>query len=123
MRNDDHHYSPKKRYFAVKQLYHFVRPGARRVATSSDASGLITSAFLDSSADSLIVVGVKQGGPSQVQITIPSSKQAPAIWELYQTTRTLDCHQTGSFAATNGVVQLELPDEAIFTLVGKARNP
>ncbi len=123
MRNDDHHYLPKKRYFAVKQLYHFVRPGVRRVASSSDAPGLITSAFLDSSADSLIVVGVKQGGPSQVQITIPSSKQAPAIWELYQTTCTLDCRQTGSFVATNDAVQLELPDEVIFTLVGKARNP
>ncbi|HVN77670.1 MAG TPA: glycosyl hydrolase [Terriglobia bacterium] len=123
MRNDDHHYSPKKRYFATKQLYHFVRPGARRIASSSDVPGVISSAFLNGSPESIIVVGVKQGGPSQVQITVPAAKQAPVIWELYQTTRTLDCRQMGSFSAINGVVQLELPDEAIFTLVGKARNP
>jgi len=123
MRNDDHHFSPKKRYFATKQLFHFVRPGARRIAASSDASGLIASAFLDGSTNSLVVVGVKQGGPGQVQITFPGTKQAPAIWEFYQTTRTLDCRQTGTFAAINGAVQLELPDEVVFTLVGKARNP
>jgi hypothetical protein len=34
MRDDNHSYSPEKRYYAEKQLYHFVRPGAVRIADS-----------------------------------------------------------------------------------------
>jgi O-glycosyl hydrolase len=123
MRNNNHHYSPKKRYFAIKQLYRFVRPGARRIAASSDAPGMMISAFLDSPANSLIVVGVKQGGSGSVQISLPGDVQEPRVWDVYQTTRTLDCRLTASLAAPRGVIELELSDEAIFTLVGRPSRP
>lgn len=122
MRNDNHHYSPKKRYFAAKQLYRFVRPGSERIAANSETAGLMVSAFRDTSKNSLVIVGVKQGGPRQVQILIPNAGLAPQSWDLYQTTRTLDCSRTGSVVAANGVAQLELPDEVIFTLVSSQRS-
>jgi O-glycosyl hydrolase len=122
MRNDNHHYSPKKRYFAAKQLYRFVRPGSERIAANSETAGLMVSAFRDTSKNLLVIIGVKQGGPKQVQIIIPDAGLAPPSWDLYQTTQTLDCSRTGSVVSANGVAQLELPDEVIFTLVSSERS-
>jgi O-glycosyl hydrolase len=120
MRNDNHSYSPKKRYFAAKQLYHFVRPGSVRVAADADSPQLLLSAFRDGSAGTLAIVGVKDGGPNNVQIRIPESKLAPAFWDVYQTTRTLDCRKTGRVTVVDGTTDLDLPDEVIFTLLGAA---
>ena len=123
MRNDDHHYSPKKRYYAAKQLYRFVRPGSERIAATTDGTGLMVSAFRSRPDNSIVVVGVKQGGSRSVRVTLPDGIQTPSAWEVYQTTRTLDCSPTGSVAVTQGVAELELHDEVIFTLVGNRSHP
>lgn len=123
MRNDNHSYSPKKRYFAAKQLYHFVRPGSVRVAADTDSPELYLSAFRDGSAGTLAIVGIKQGGPNHVQIRIPESTLAPASWDVYQTTKTLDCRKTGAVPVANGTADLELPDEVVFTLIGSEGRP
>lgn len=123
MRNDNHTYSPKKRYFAAKQLFRFVRPGSVRVAAATDSPQLMLAAFWDGSAGSMIIVGVKEGGRNHVQVRIPDSQLTPASWDLYQTTRTQDCRKTGSVSVVNGIADLELPDEVIFTLVGTVGKP
>jgi len=117
VQNADHIYSPKKRYYAAKQLYHFVRPGSVRIAAQADAPSLTVSAFRNGSTNSLVVVGVKQGGPNRIQIALSGTDGAPAAWELYATTRTIDCQKLENVPVRNGVAQIDLPDEAIFTLV------
>jgi O-glycosyl hydrolase len=117
VQNADHIYSPKKRYYAAKQLYHFVRPGSVRIAAQTDAPSLTVSAFRNGSTNSLVVVGVKQGGPNRIQIALSGTDGAPAAWELYATTRTIDCQKLENVPVRNGVAQIDLPDEAIFTLV------
>jgi O-glycosyl hydrolase len=117
--NADHVYSPKKRYYAAKQLYHFVQPGARRVASSTDSDSLLISSFYDGARDAVILVGVKQGGPNQVEVRLNGSDRSPVAWELYQTTRVLNCVKSDTIIPKNGVARIELPDEAIFTLIGK----
>ena len=113
-----HVYAPKKRYYAARQLYHFVLPGARRIAATSSAPGLTVSAFSNGAANSLTVVGVKQGGPGHIQVMLPESVRAPEKWDLYETTPTLDCQKVNTVVAKKGVVEFEAPDELIFTLVG-----
>ena len=117
--NADHLYSPKKRYYAAKQLYHFVQPGARRVASSSDSDSLLISSFYDGGRDAVILVGVKQGGPHQVELRLNGSDRSPGSWELYQTTRLLNCAKSDTIITKNGVANIELPDESVFTLIGK----
>jgi O-glycosyl hydrolase len=119
IKNADHVYTPKKRYYAAKQLYKFVRPRSQRIAASADSVGLTVSAFRDDRADELVLVGVKQGAPDHILVALPSTAPQPAQWELYQTTRTLDCVKTGMAPIRNGVAEINLPDEAIFTLVGR----
>lgn len=118
IRNDDHQYSPKKRYYAAKQLYRFVLPGARRIEASPNSAAIAASAFRDGQSGKLIVVGVKDSGPRQVQVTVP----APVFqsWDLYVTSRDHDCVKVDSFRAPSGILKLDLPEEAVFTLVSKA---
>jgi hypothetical protein len=119
IQNADHIYSPKKRYYAAKQLYHFVRPGARRIGSSTDSDDLLVSSFYDAAQDSLILVGVKQSGPSEVEIRTSGSEGAPRFWEVYQTTRTLNCAKSDTIMVKNSSARIELPDQTVFTLVGK----
>jgi O-glycosyl hydrolase len=117
-RSADHVYAPKKRYYATRQLYHFVRPGDQRVAAKTDAPGLTVSAFRDPRTGSLIVVGVKERGPDQLRIMLPEDGSGRRRWELYVTSRSASCLKTDEIAEKAGTVQITLPEEAVFTLVG-----
>jgi len=116
----DHVYAPRKRYFATRQLYHFVRPGAQRVSASTDSTALTVSGFVDRSSNTAILVGVKQGGPEQVEVRLAG--EGVVEWDLYVTTRELNCTKMAPVHTVNGVAQVKLPVEAVFTLVGSLTN-
>src|SRR5579863_7853175 len=71
-RSADHIYSPRKRYYATRQLYHFVAPGSQRIGVSADAPGLTLSAFHDGNTGTVVLVGVKEGGPGRLEIGLPA---------------------------------------------------
>jgi len=116
VQNSDHIYAPKKRYYAAKQLYHFARPGSQRIAASTEAPNLLVSAFRNA-ANGIAVVGTKQGGPNRVQIALSHAEPMPVAWELYETTRNVDCLKVDTLLVKDGLASFDLPDEAIFTLV------
>jgi len=122
-RSASHIYTPKKRYYATRQLYHFVRPGWHRIAASTEAPGLTVSGFRGGSAGSLVVVGVKEGGSNHITIELPKTTANQDNWELFETTRELDCQKTNTVPVRDGVALIDLPDEAVFTLVGKMGKP
>jgi O-glycosyl hydrolase len=112
-------YSPKKSYYATRQLYHFVRPGWRRISASTEAAGLTLSAFQGTSTSALVIVGVKEGGPNHFRIKLPQGGNAPASWDLYETTRELDCQRVLTVPIRDNQAELDLPAQAVFTLVGQ----
>ena len=116
-RSADHIYTPRKRYYATRQLYHFVKPGAQRIGATSDITGLMVSSFIDANTNTITLVGVKEGGPKRVEVMLRGA-EASAPFDLYMTTPTLNCQKVATLASQNGVVELDLPDEAVFTLVG-----
>ena len=115
-----HVYSSRKRYHAVKQLFRFVAPGSRRIAAVTDAPVLTISAFQNGGNGALTVVGVKEGGPDRVRVSFPFSASTPRKWDLFLTTRELNCSKIETLDANNGVVEFDLPEEAVFTLVGNS---
>jgi O-glycosyl hydrolase len=120
VQNSDHIYAPKKRYYAAKQLYHFVRPGAQRVgADSTDARTMIVSAFYNPARREFVLVGLKQGGPDYVDIQFSGQETIPAAVEVYQTTRLLDCVKTDEAVVTGRGVRVRIPGDSIFTVVGR----
>jgi O-glycosyl hydrolase len=119
-RSASHVYSPKKSYYATRQLYHFVRPGWWRIGVTTDVAGLTVSAFRGPSADSLVIVGVKEGGPNHLRIELPLTASGPGSWELFETTRELDCQKVKTVPMREGLAGIDLPGEAVFTLVGRS---
>ena len=113
-----HVYAARKRYYASRQLYHFVPPGSQRIDASADVPGLTVSAFRSGSRNSLIVVGVKQGGPNTIQVTVRGSNATAAAWDLYETTPEVNCLKADTVPVREGVAVVNLPDQAVFTLVG-----
>jgi hypothetical protein len=116
-RSASHVYSPKKSYYATRQLYHFVRPGWQRIAATTEVPGLTLSAFQGPSPDALVVVGVKEGGPNRLRIDLPQTATMSGSWDLYETTRELDCQKVMTVPVREGHAEFELPVEAVFTLV------
>jgi len=121
-RSADHIYAPRKRYYATRQLYHFVAPGSQRIGVSANVPGLIVSGFHDGKTDSVVLVGVKEGGPGRFEIGLSAGAPTVDSWDLYMTTRTVDCVKAETISATNGIARLDLPDEAVFTLVGNLKR-
>jgi O-glycosyl hydrolase len=121
-RSAEHRYTPRKRYYATRQLYHFVRPGSHRVELAGEIKGLTVSAFLSPSSDSVTIVGVKEGGPNRIKIEFPKDAPTPKTLDLYITTPSIDSAKQGSVPVQNGVAVVDLPDETIFTLVGATRE-
>jgi O-glycosyl hydrolase len=115
-----HVYSPKKSYYATRQLYHFVRPGWRRIAATTQAVGLTLSAFQGPSPTAVVVVGVKEGGPSHFRVELPQADDGPTTWDLYETTRERDCQRVMTVPARGDRAEIDLPAEAVFTLVGRS---
>jgi O-glycosyl hydrolase len=114
VKNTDHIYTPKKRYYAAKQLYRFVRPGFQRIGASVEGAGLTVSGFRNGADGSVVLVGVKRGGPDKVRVAV--SGAVVGSWELYETTRQVNCLK----ADTSLKGEFEMPGDAIFTMVGKA---
>jgi hypothetical protein len=122
-RSASHVYAAKKSYFATRQLYHFVRPGWWRIGASTDAAGLTLSAFKGPTASSLAIVGVKEGGPSHLKIQLPPGVSGPTTWELFETTREVDCQKVKTVPVRDGMAEIDLPGDAVFTLVGSSNKP
>ena len=114
----DQVYYPRKRYFATRQLFHFVRPGARRISSTSEGEGLTVSAFQDDASGSLVIVGAKQDGADHIEIVLHGPEPLPDHLDLYVTSRSVDCLKQGAIQIRGGIAELDLPDEAVFTLVG-----
>lgn len=115
-----HLYSAKKRYYATRQLFHFVAPGSQRIAASTETKGLTVSAFRDGAQGTITLVGVKEGGPGRIRVSVPASQAAPRTWDLYVTTREINCRKTDTPEWSGGAAEFELPEEAVFTLVGRS---
>jgi O-glycosyl hydrolase len=111
----DQVYVPRKRYFATRQLYHFVRSGSRRIAATGAENGLTVSAFQD--AGSVVIVGVKEGGSNRLRFAFQDGAAVPSRMELYVTSRSTNCLKQGSIPVRSGVAEVNLPDEAV-TLIG-----
>ena len=101
-----------------------MRPGWRRIGVTSEAPGLTVSAFQGPSPDALVLVGVKEGGPNHFEVDCRRllDQRLPS-WDLYETTRELDCQKVGTAPVRNGLAEIDLPGEAVFTLVANPGKP
>ncbi|HEY4153957.1 MAG TPA: hypothetical protein VGM24_00965, partial [Puia sp.] len=105
-----------KRYYASKNFYKFIRPGAVRIsAEAPEDSKIYPVAFRSAAGDSTILVLINDN-PDQGKLVKLSSAGLPSSFELYTTTETDDCADKG---AVNTAEPFMLPPNSIVTLAGK----
>lgn len=116
--NDNHVYTPKKRFFAAKNLYRFVRPGAIRIGASSSDPGVRVVAFSNTATKRMTFFGIATGGKRSISFALPARARLPKTWDVHLTTRDLDCKRVQQVRTRNGMVRVELPEDAVFTIDG-----
>lgn len=124
IRNARRVYTPKKRYFAAKQVYRFVRPGFERVALDMPGAGITALAFADSQRKRFTVTGINDTGRSvfiNLKLAGLEGSGASGPVAYYRTTETENCVLVGTLSANglnwpfDGYVA-ELPPHSIFTI-------
>lgn len=66
--NDTNHldvYTKRPHFDVLKQLYHFVKPGYRRIDISSSLPDMILSAFQDPASGNIVITGVNKSSKAQ----------------------------------------------------------
>jgi hypothetical protein len=131
-------YAPRKRYFAAKQVYSFVRPGWRRVEVGTPQRDprdvyavwhdpmrhLPLLAFVSPDGHDVTLVGMTRvEGDVALEVSISGLPDAvPGPLAYYRTSRTENTRLVGETTSTNGVVRIVVPEGSIFTLTTLRRS-
>jgi O-glycosyl hydrolase len=118
---DNRHYTPRKHFYTLSQLFDFVKPGAYRISVSKPVDGLKTIAFLDS-IGTMTLVGVSNlDHPIALQGAL---NHLPGITqcEMYHTTATENLVKDEDIVISSGQFRASIPAHSIFTITGYATN-
>jgi hypothetical protein len=126
-------YAPKKRYFAAKQVYRFVRPGWQRVAIGlppRDPKDVYAGwhdpmrhvrllAFASPDGSDATLVGMSRvEGDVELEVALSGLAAGTSGKPLayYRTTRTEDARLVEERKAEGGTLRITVPEGSIFTL-------
>jgi O-glycosyl hydrolase len=118
MRTARHMYTPKKRYFAAKQVYRFVPPGSRRieVLTEPDAASTEpTLAAFTVGDDGFTLVGLHEGSAPLTLNLAGLGQLSGRQGDVYLTDPTQNCDRVASFPLGERL-RLTIPGPSVFTL-------
>jgi glucuronoarabinoxylan endo-1,4-beta-xylanase len=101
-----------RRYFAAKQFYRFIRPGARMVATTSDDPELLAAAFEHDRIGNFVTVLINVG-ESQKSVVL-DGPHVPDTLDAHVTTATQIVGSTGTPVRRDAIT---LPARSVTTLV------
>jgi hypothetical protein len=125
MRTARHRYTPKKRYFAAKQVYRFVPPGSRRIgvaAGSEPGSGATPSLAAFTTEDGgLTLVGLHEGDAPLVLDIGGLGHLAGQPADVHVTDPQRACERIASFPLGQRL-QLGVPGPSVFTLTTVATD-
>ena len=117
-------FTPKKRYYAQKQVFRFVRPGFVRLGVICDAPDLRVLAFSSQDRQQVTLVGINTGlAPLHLNVQLIGFpielRQKQAAY--YRTSETENCHCIGRLPVNGGNwpftgIDAQIPPACIFTL-------
>lgn len=99
-----------KKYYASKQFYRYIRPGARRMETSSPDSNIYLTAYYHAGNNTHTIVLINTASTSKI-ISI-SGSNLPATYDMYVTSASQNNQLTANVSA-NGIT---LPARSVVTL-------
>lgn len=117
-------FTPKKRYYASRQVFRFVLPGFERLATGCESEGLRVLAFASPNCDQFTIIGMNEHlFPARLNITLagfPKSVELPNF-DYHRTSEEENCHRIGHVPAKGKNwpftgMDVAVPPASIFTL-------
>jgi hypothetical protein len=122
-------HTPKKRYYALKQVYRFVRPGFLRLEAQSDGENLHVLAFASPDLSLVTVVGVNSGlTPARLHVVLDNfpAGLASRQMDLYLTGEQENCALAQQIPMQGGNwpfrgIDSLIPPASIFTLTNVTR--
>ncbi len=105
--------TPSRHFYALKNLYQSIRPGAYHVASTSDNSVIKATVFINDSDSSLAVI-LQNTGNAAVKCRL-TGNLIPNAYKAYRTSRVEKYVETDPFY--EGMILL--PASSITTLIGK----
>jgi len=124
-------YTPKRRYFALKQIFRFVKPGFVRVSIEPELletndvykmwhaplKHIPLYAFISPDGNDFTIVGMSTvESDVQLNIKLKGVNIKGKTVACYRTSRNEDCKKVADAAAKGDAVTAIIPEECIFTL-------
>ncbi len=118
-------YTPKKRYYASKQVFRFVRPGFQRLLVEEGSRDVRALAFASPDRTRVVIVGINQvSQPRNLNIVLEGFPESIYRGKAayYRTSEHENCHLIGEIPVQgknwpfNGIDAI-VPGDSIFTLV------
>jgi hypothetical protein len=121
-------YTPKKRFFASKQVFRFVRPGFQRIAATSREQGVRALAFASADRRQVTVVGMNDSDrPAHLNVMLRGFPEQVTRGRVayYRTSEHESCARVADIPATGGNwpfrgIDATIPPASIFTLTNIA---
>jgi glucuronoarabinoxylan endo-1,4-beta-xylanase len=107
-----------KRLWAMGNFSRFVRPGWKRVGTSgTTASGVLVSAYLEPTSNSLSIVAINNNATSS-NVSLYISGAAPCSLTPYETSASKDLAAGSNVAVSGSRAMVTLAAQSVTTFVG-----
>jgi len=104
---------------AFKQFAHWVRPGAIRVAASSDDSNVLVSSYKHPPDNTFTIVAINDSGDRDKRVTFNiNGLNSVSTLAVYRTSLTEDSVDLGPIQVTNHAFTYTLPKESTTTFSG-----
>ncbi len=107
--------TPEKGYYASKQYYKFIRPGAKMVKSVSDNDSILVTAYKNGNDATLSLVILNMANSDQ-SVSL-NSDNAPSQYNLYRSSATENCADLGTVSSS-----ITLPARSVSTLVYNGTN-
>lgn len=115
-------YTPRKNFYAIQQVSKFVRPGARRIFSTTSSDSLSAVAFYDSTLRQVTIVGINRGNRP---IDLSGSFEGlPFIDRLktFYTTSADNVREGRGIAVAGKSFRTTVPAKSIFTFSGTGEH-
>ena len=119
--NDINHpdvYTKRPHYYVLKQLFNFVKPGFKRIDSSTSLSVMTISAFYDPVSKILVITGVNDSSSSQTMDCELLSLPAVSTLKYYYTDASHNFVQDSDVTVSRQTFSKLIPAKCAFTLVG-----
>ena len=119
IRVGNHARTPKKRYYAAKHLYRFVKPGFVRLQTESAQNDVELTAFMSPDGQDISLVGMNAScDPRQLSFKLTGLPEvlSKGSGRLYTSTESENFTSQPDVILSNETVLITVPPRSIFTL-------